>query len=415
LFWDGVVNRQELPGRFGISLRQASADFADFARYAAYNRAANGYVRSDVFDPRLTTPDAALHLAHLQLAGEGIVDSREIGLGQTPPFDIVPGPVHRVDPLVLRKILEAIRGRRAIEITYRSMSRPEPERRWIALHTLAFDAFRWRARALCARDQMFNDFVLIVLTRMSSPGETRTAAIDPDEAWRGRVRVIMRPHPGLSEGQRKAVEADYGMTGSVSVIDVRDSADRFDPRIGTKFATYAIWWIRQGIMRAVADTGRIIRIPVHVHENLRKFEKARLQAQYESGRESDAERIAVLAALPPDTVRKLMRVPEDPVSMDSEPEVVEGIGGMADEERPSPEAALITAGMQALVRQQLDRLEPREESVIRQRFGIGCDDHTLEEVGQMYGVTRERIRQIESKALKKLGHPGHAKRLRDEL
>lgn len=226
LFWDGVVNRQELAGRFGISLQQASADFARYLEIApgnaAYNRAAKGYVRSDIFNPRLTTPDAARHLAHLRRTAEGIVDSSEVGLGLTPPFDIVPGPVRRIDPLVLRSILDAIRGRREIEITYQSMSRPEPERRWIAPHALAFDGFRWHARALCARDQVFKDFVL---ARMASPGGTRPAAIDPavDEAWHHRVRVIIAPHPGLSEGQRKAVEADYGMTGGVSVIDIRSS------------------------------------------------------------------------------------------------------------------------------------------------------------------------------------------------
>jgi WYL domain len=226
LFWDGVVNRQELARRFAISLQQASADFARYLEIApgnaAYNRAANGYVRSDTFNPKLIAPDAARHLAHLRLSGEGIVDSSEVGLGQIPPFDISPGPVRRIDPLILRNILDAIRRRREIEITYQSMSRPEAERDWIAPHALAFDGFRWHARALCARDRTFKDFVL---ARMSTPGSTRPAAIDPgeDEAWHRRVRVIVGPHPGLSDGQRSAVEADYGMTGGVSVIDVRVS------------------------------------------------------------------------------------------------------------------------------------------------------------------------------------------------
>jgi hypothetical protein len=170
----------------------------------------------------LTTPDAARHLANLQLAAEGIVDSGEVEVGLTPPFDIVPGPVRRIDPMLLRDILDAIRGRRELEIAYQSMSRPEPERRWIGPHALGFDGFRWHARAFCERDQVFKDFVL---SRMSLPGATRPAAIDPaaDEAWHRRVRVIIGPHPGLSEGQRKAVEADYGMTGGVSVIDIRAS------------------------------------------------------------------------------------------------------------------------------------------------------------------------------------------------
>lgn len=226
LFWAGVVNRQELAEKFGISLQQASADFGRYLEIAplnaTYSRAANGYVRSDNFSPRLTTPDAGRHLAHLRLTAEGIIDPSEVGLGLTPYFDIVPGPLRRIDPTVLRDILDAIRGRRELDITYQSMSRPEPERRWIGPHALGFDGFRWHARALCARDQVFKDFVL---SRISLPGATRPAAIDPaeDEAWHRRVRVIIGPHPGLSEGQRKAIEADYDMTGGVSVIDVRAS------------------------------------------------------------------------------------------------------------------------------------------------------------------------------------------------
>jgi hypothetical protein len=226
LFWDGVVNRQELAGVFGISLQQASADFARYLEMApgnaVYNRSANGYVRSETFSPQLITPDSARQLAHLRLMAEGIVEKGFGGFGQSPCFDIVPGPARRIDPLVLRAILDAIRRRQEIEITYQAMSRPEPERRWIAPHALAFDGFRWHARACCVRDSAFKDFVL---ARMSSPGDMRPSAIDThaDKAWHQSVRTIIGPHPGLSDGQRKAVEADYGMTGGVAVIDVRAS------------------------------------------------------------------------------------------------------------------------------------------------------------------------------------------------
>lgn len=226
LFWDGVINRQELAGTFGISLQQASADFARYSEIAPgnahYNRAANGYVRSDSFSPRLTVPDAARHLAHLRMLGEGIVDAGFLGTGQTSSFDIVPGPVRRIDPLVLRTVLEAIRRNQEVEITYQSMAQPEPERRWIAPHALAFDGFRWHTRAMCVRHNAFKDFVL---ARMAFPGEMRATQSDPgrDAGWHRHVRTIIGPHPGLSEGQRKAVEADYGMTGGVTVIDVRAS------------------------------------------------------------------------------------------------------------------------------------------------------------------------------------------------
>lgn len=226
LFWDGVVNRQDIAGIFGISLQQASADFARYLEMApgnaAYNRSANGYVRSETFSPKLITPDSARQLAHLRLMAEGIVEQGFGGFGQAPCFDIVPGPARRIDPLVLRAILDAIRRRQEIEITYQAMSRPEPERRWIAPHALAFDGFRWHARACCVRDSTFKDFVL---ARMSSPGDMRPSEIDThaDKVWHQSVRTIIGPHPGLSDGQRKAVEADYSMTGGVAVIDVRAS------------------------------------------------------------------------------------------------------------------------------------------------------------------------------------------------
>ena len=189
---------------------------------ASYSRGASGYVRESVFIPRLTTPDAACHLARLRQMGEGIVVPGIAGMGQISPFDIVPGVACRIDPFVLRGILDAIRGRQEIEITYQSMSQPQPGRRWIAPHALAFDGFRWYARARCALDGTFKDFVL---ARISAPGKVRPAVTDPltDDAWHRRVRAIIGPHPGLSEGQRKAVEADYGMTNGVSAIDVRAS------------------------------------------------------------------------------------------------------------------------------------------------------------------------------------------------
>jgi hypothetical protein len=226
LFWDGVVSCQELAGIFGISLQQASADFARYLEMApgnaVCNRSENGYVRSETFSPKLTTPDSVRQIAHLRLMAEGIVRKGFGGFGQAPSFDVVPGPARRIDPPVLRAILDAIRRWQEIEITYQAMSRPETERRWTAPHALAFDGFRWHARARCVRDGAFKDFVL---ARMSSTGDRRPSAIDPhaDKAWHQSVRTIIGPHPGLSAGQRKAVEAGYGMTGGVSVIDVRAS------------------------------------------------------------------------------------------------------------------------------------------------------------------------------------------------
>jgi hypothetical protein len=224
LFWEGVVNRQDLANTFGISLQQASADFARYLeiapRNAAYDRSAKGYVRAAGFVSHVTVPDASRYLAHLRLAGDGVMDAWASGLSGLPEFDLVPGPARRIDAGVLQSVVAAIRNGLEIEVSYQSMSRPEPERRWIAPHALASDGFRWHARSLCPKAKAYKDFVL---ARMSDPGGMRPCSADPrqDRGWHDRIRVIIAPHPGLSEGQRKAVEADYSMTGGVSVIDVR--------------------------------------------------------------------------------------------------------------------------------------------------------------------------------------------------
>ncbi len=225
LFWEGRVNRHDLSVAFGISLQQASADFARYLELApanaTYDRSAKGYLRGPAFAPALAEPDASRYLAHLRLVGDGVVESPMPGLSSMPEFDVVPGPARRIDAGVLRAVVEAIRGRLEIEVSYQSMSHPEPERRWIGPHALAWDGFRWHARSWCPRTEGFKDFVI---ARMAGPCGSRPGSSDPaaDRGWRDRVRVILGPHPGLSDGQRKAVEADYSMTGGVSVIDVRE-------------------------------------------------------------------------------------------------------------------------------------------------------------------------------------------------
>lgn len=215
---------------------------------------------------------------------------------------------------------------------------------------------------------------------------------------------VAKKHRGLSLGDR--IQA--GNIGAMHAVD------RFDYRRGGKFSTYAVWWIRQRITRTVADTARTIRLPVHVTESMRRVERARVLAYATDGRDSDIHRIAALADLPPDQVRKMFAVPEDPLPMD-DPGVVEEVRVVADEETPTPEGMALVAQMQDLVREQVDRLTPREATVLRRRFGIECDDHTLEEVGREFGVTRERIRQIEAKALRKLRDSALIERFREFL
>ena len=203
--------------------------------------------------------------------------------------------------------------------------------------------------------------------------------------------------------------ADRIQAGNIGLMK---AVEKFDYRRGFKFSTYATWWIRQAISRAIADSARIIRLPVHVSESLRKVERAQVLAFAKYGDEFDVDRIAELAELPTDRVRKMFAVPEDPLSMD-DPRVVDEVLAIADEGTPSPEEAVLDAQTKKLVSEQLDSLTEREAMVIRRRFGIDCGEHTLEEVGKEFGVTRERIRQIESKSLRKLRHPSRSERLRD--
>lgn len=188
------------------------------------------------------------------------------------------------------------------------------------------------------------------------------------------------------------------------------AVERFDHRRGVKFSSYATWWIKQAITRAVADKGRTIRVPVHSHEAIRKVRRIQAQIHTRTGREAEADEIAELTEIPLSQVRRVLAVADEPVSLDTDEEL-RGIAELASPE-PDPEERLVAAEVRTLVRRQLETLSPKEATILRLRFGICCDkEHTLEEVGQQFGVTRERIRQIEAKALKKLSHPGRIKAL----
>lgn len=199
-------------------------------------------------------------------------------------------------------------------------------------------------------------------------------------------------------------------------IGLMKAVDKFEYKRGYKFSTYATWWIRQAITRAIADQARTIRIPVHMIETINKLIRESRALVQELGREPNAEEIAERTELPVEKVRKILKIAKEPISLETPigEEEDSHLGDFIEDKKTlSPIEAVVQSNLQDVVANVLSTLTSREEKVIRLRFGIGEKyDHTLEEVGQAFNVTRERIRQIEGKALRKLRHPIRAKKLK---
>ncbi len=199
-------------------------------------------------------------------------------------------------------------------------------------------------------------------------------------------------------------------------IGLMKAVDKFEYKRGYKFSTYATWWIRQAITRAIADQARTIRIPVHMIETINKLIRTSRHLVQELGREPTPEEIANEMALPLEKVRKVLKIAKEPISLETPigEEEDSHLGDFIEDKRvTSPLDSAIKGDLQEQIKKVLHTLTPREEKVLRRRFGIGeAADHTLEEVGQEFDVTRERIRQIEAKALRKLRHPSRSKRLK---
>jgi RNA polymerase primary sigma factor len=198
-------------------------------------------------------------------------------------------------------------------------------------------------------------------------------------------------------------------------IGLMKAVDKFEYQRGYKFSTYATWWIRQAITRAVADQARTIRIPVHMIETINKLIRTSRYLVQEIGREPTPEEIAEKMEMPLDKVRKVLKIAKEPISLETPigEEEDSHLGDFIEDKAViSAQDALISANLSEQTSKVLSSLTAREEKVLRMRFGIGEKyDHTLEEVGQDFDVTRERIRQIEAKALRKLRHPSRAKKL----
>ncbi|MEE3079272.1 MAG: RNA polymerase sigma factor RpoD [Bdellovibrionota bacterium] len=202
-------------------------------------------------------------------------------------------------------------------------------------------------------------------------------------------------------------------------IGLMKAVDKFEYRRGYKFSTYATWWIRQAITRAIADQARTIRIPVHMIETINKMVRTQRQLIQELGREPTPEEIAEKMEMPVDKVKKVQKISKEPISLETPigEEEDSSLGDFIEDKKIiSPADAVMSVTLSEQTRSVLSTLTPREEKVLRMRFGIGeKSDHTLEEVGQDFFVTRERIRQIEAKALRKLRHPSRAKMLKAYL
>jgi predicted DNA-binding transcriptional regulator YafY len=224
LYWQGHINRSDLMEAFGISVQQASKDFANYIEgrksNLAYDKRLRTYLRGKNFRPRYFQPDAAEYFAQLQAVEHGLVPEAQSWISFFPEYAGTPVPARGVDPQVLRDMLTAIREKAALQVTYQSMSRPEPSARWIEPHALAFDGFRWHARAFCQNDQVFKDFLLSRIVEVGGQGPV-TAEPSADEAWHSEVMLEIGPHPDLSDNQRRAIEMDYGMEDGRAQIAVR--------------------------------------------------------------------------------------------------------------------------------------------------------------------------------------------------
>jgi RNA polymerase primary sigma factor len=202
-------------------------------------------------------------------------------------------------------------------------------------------------------------------------------------------------------------------------IGLMKAVDKFEYRRGYKFSTYATWWIRQAITRSIADQARTIRIPVHMIETINKLNRIQRQLLQQMGREPTADELAEAMEMAEDKIRKVMKISKEPISMETPigDDEDSSLGDfIEDGNMLSPSDSADNQGLSEAVEAMLSTLSPREAKVLRMRFGIQMNtDHTLEEVGKQFDVTRERIRQIEAKALRKLRHPSRAEKLRSFL